>query len=133
MVQWSKLFNSEIEVYYCPERFHSLILAFIRVIFSDVMEPVAKILRDARAAAKDRDSLPETDQMFESIAESTKNYMSMFDASHDFSHVLRVVALSQRILAAERQAGRGLTLDSVVIILAAYVMFNQSYYKMGNH
>lgn len=105
----------------------------MRVTISDAMEPVAKILRDARAAAEDGDSLPETDQMFESIAESAKNYMSMFDASHDFSHVLRVVALSQRILAAERQAGRALTLDSAVIILAAYVTFNHSYYRMGNH
>lgn len=81
------------------------------------MDSLAKILEAARTGPGSS-SLPPVDDMFESVASSVKEQMSEFDASHDFEHVLRVVALAYRIFAAEvggQEEKRELDLTAVLL------------------
>ena len=50
-----------------------------------------------------------------------KTYMlqPQFDASHDFAHVQRVLALSQHILEAERRSNPAKTYNTTLVVLAA--------------
>ncbi|GKZ19668.1 hypothetical protein AbraIFM66951_003708 [Aspergillus brasiliensis] len=64
------------------------------------MDSVRKILALARAASYGN-LLPAGDDLFLSVAEAVQEHMKHYDASHDFNHILRVLALSQRILDAE--------------------------------
>ncbi|OAA71435.1 HD domain protein [Cordyceps fumosorosea ARSEF 2679] len=84
------------------------------------MEALSKILQAARGASGAQ-KLPETDQVFGSVARSVQEHMAGFDASHDFNHVLRVVALAQSIMAAESKGDDAPhpSVDPVIVILAA--------------
>ncbi|RAL09160.1 HD domain-containing protein [Aspergillus homomorphus CBS 101889] len=64
------------------------------------MDTFRQILQAARKSNYGR-YLVEEDAVFESVAEAVLQHMSQYDASHDFQHILRVVALSSKILAAE--------------------------------
>ncbi|CAL00848.1 hypothetical protein CBS115989_1543 [Aspergillus niger] len=87
------------------------------------MESVHNILASARAAPYGN-LLPAGDEMFLSVAKAVQNHMKNYDASHDFFHILRVLALSQNILSAEYNA-RSLTngvqtsYDPTVVLLSA--------------
>ncbi|PYI32905.1 HD domain-containing protein [Aspergillus indologenus CBS 114.80] len=67
------------------------------------MDTFRQILQAARQSNYGR-YLVEEDAVFESVAEAVQQHMRQYDASHDFQHVLRVVALSSKILAAEFEA-----------------------------
>ncbi|RAH48460.1 HD domain-containing protein [Aspergillus brunneoviolaceus CBS 621.78] len=67
------------------------------------MDTFRQILQAARQSNYGR-YLVEEDAVFESVAGAVQQHMSQYDASHDFHHVLRVVALSSKILAAEFEA-----------------------------
>lgn len=58
-----------------------------------------------------------------SVLQSTvayvKQYMSRYDASHDFSHIARVLSLAKTIEASERQLHPEWNLDTELITLAA--------------
>ena len=60
-------------------------------------------------------------QLLEKTREFVKNYMSQpqFDASHDYNHVLRVLALSMEILRVEQNTFRKIPFDGVVVELVA--------------
>ncbi|PYH42706.1 HD domain-containing protein [Aspergillus saccharolyticus JOP 1030-1] len=64
------------------------------------MDTFRQILQSARQSNFGR-YIAQEDAVFESVAEAVLQHMSQYDASHDFHHILRVVALSQKILAAE--------------------------------
>lgn len=68
-----------------------------------------------------QDVLTENQALFISVAESVKEYMSQFDLSHDFNHILRVLTLSRRILEFECSNAESQTIDHdpVVIFLSA--------------
>ncbi|BCR98896.1 HD domain-containing protein [Aspergillus luchuensis] len=80
------------------------------------MESVHKILASARAAPYGN-LLPAGDNLFLSVAEAVQDHMSNYDASHDFNHILRVLALSQHILLAEFNTTK--TYDPTVVLLSA--------------
>ncbi|TQW00290.1 hypothetical protein V2A60_001388 [Cordyceps javanica] len=82
------------------------------------MEALSKILRAARSGCE-AEEFPTTDSVFESVALSVQQHMAGFDASHDFSHVIRVVALAQSILTAERKSNAQHTANPTIVILAA--------------
>src|ERR1700753_1747704 len=48
-----------------------------------------------------------------------KDYMQQFDASHDFSHIQRVVRLAMHIAHSELERNPNLTLDLQLVHLAA--------------
>ena len=54
-----------------------------------------------------------------SVRDFAKEYMSQYDASHDWSHIERVSALAKRILAAEAATQGPGTLDADAVVLAA--------------
>lgn len=51
--------------------------------------------------------------------EYVKEYMSKFDSSHDYSHILRVLALSQQILAATQRTSPDTVYNSTLVTLLA--------------
>lgn len=51
--------------------------------------------------------------------EYVKEYMSKFDSSHDYSHILRVLALSQHILAATQRTSPHTVFNSTLVTLLA--------------
>lgn len=51
--------------------------------------------------------------------EYVKEYMSKFDSSHDYSHILRVLALSQQILAATQRNSPHTVYNSTLVTLLA--------------
>ncbi|OOF94345.1 hypothetical protein ASPCADRAFT_397980 [Aspergillus carbonarius ITEM 5010] len=83
------------------------------------MDSVDRILASARAAPYGH-LLPAKDDMFRSVALAVEAHMNHYDASHDFHHILRVLALSQRILSSEfeKQTGQNIY-DPTVVILSA--------------
>jgi uncharacterized protein len=62
-----------------------------------------------------------------------ENYMSQFDASHDYAHVQRVLGLAKRIEALERVANPNIEYRSDVITLAALLhdVGDRKYVKPG--
>ena len=48
-----------------------------------------------------------------------QEYMSQYDASHDFTHIQRVVSLAHRILTAERLSHPEVTYDATIVTLGA--------------
>ncbi|KAF2454379.1 HD domain-containing protein [Lineolata rhizophorae] len=54
--------------------------------------------------------------VYEALQEHVRESMSRYDASHDFNHIHRVVALARRILAGERARA---AYDTDVVLLAA--------------
>jgi len=61
----------------------------------------------------------ENSQLYCGIYDYVKQYMSRYDCSHDFNHVLRVLATAKHILARESAANPSMTYNSKAIILAA--------------
>lgn len=66
------------------------------------------------------DVLTRNEALFISVTESVKEYMSRYDLSHDFNHVLRVLTLSRRLMDLECAQGedRG-HYDPVVVFLSS--------------
>jgi len=62
-----------------------------------------------------------------------KDYMSNYDASHDFNHVARVLSLAKTIEDSERQLKPHITFDSEVITLASLLhdVGDKKYLKPG--
>lgn len=65
-----------------------------------------------------QDILP-NDALIMPIKNFVKNYMSRYDASHDWKHVVRVFALAQHILERERDHFSGGQYDVQLVLLAA--------------
>lgn len=61
----------------------------------------------------------EQSDLYGAVYDYVKVYMSRFDSSHDFTHVLRVLALAKYILAKEAEANPGKKLHKQAILLAA--------------
>ncbi|PYH96128.1 HD domain-containing protein [Aspergillus ellipticus CBS 707.79] len=67
------------------------------------MDSVDKLLKSAYSAPYGH-LLPEDDRLFKFVAEAVQLHMMNYDASHDFNHILRVLALSMQILGSEYEA-----------------------------
>ena len=61
----------------------------------------------------------ESSQLYRAIYDHVEEYVSRYDMSHDFKHVLRVLALAKHILAQETEANPGKKLDKQAITVAA--------------
>nr|POE53360.1 uncharacterized protein ypgq [Quercus suber] len=61
----------------------------------------------------------EDSELYRAVYDYVKTYMSRYDQSHDFNHILRVLALSRHILNEELQASPWKKFDRQAIILAA--------------
>lgn len=61
----------------------------------------------------------ESTQLFEQAYGYVQEYMSRYDCSHDFNHILRVLALSKHILAEEIKTKPTKNFDERAVILAA--------------
>ena len=61
----------------------------------------------------------ETSDLYRAVYEYVQEYMGRFDASHDFNHILRVLALAKYILNKELEANPWKKLHKQAIILAA--------------
>jgi hypothetical protein len=62
---------------------------------------------------------PNNKELFKRTRDYVKGYMSGFDGSHDFNHILRVVALCNRILTLEAPSYPAMHFDPNAIFLAA--------------
>ncbi|OJI98284.1 hypothetical protein ASPVEDRAFT_185654 [Aspergillus versicolor CBS 583.65] len=70
----------------------------------------------------DFSNLPRADQsLLASVAESVSDHMARYDSSHDFSHALRVLTLSRRILASERAEAGPDHYSPMIVFLSALV------------
>lgn len=75
-------------------------------------------------------SLPiptESKELFISVNNFVKDYMSHYDASHDYSHILRVTSNANRILSSELKANQGLQYDLTAIFLSTLL------HDVGDH
>lgn len=63
--------------------------------------------------------LPQYRELFKATRNYVKGYMSGFDASHDYDHILRVLALANRILTQELTTFPSIQYDANAIFLAA--------------
>ncbi|MCJ1404616.1 hypothetical protein MMC11_007842 [Xylographa trunciseda] len=63
------------------------------------------------------------------VKEFVKNYMSQpqYDASHDYNHILRVLALAQHILSIEQATNPSVSYDPTIVTLAALM------HDVGDH
>ena len=61
----------------------------------------------------------EGSDLFQGVYKYVEQYMSRFDMSHDFNHVLRVLALAKQLLAEELKANPWKKFHKQAIILAA--------------
>lgn len=61
----------------------------------------------------------ESSDLFRAVHSHVQAYMARFDPSHDFAHVLRVLALSKHLLAAELAADPHRKLHKPAVLLAA--------------
>ncbi|KXL50308.1 hypothetical protein M433DRAFT_132260 [Acidomyces richmondensis BFW] len=61
----------------------------------------------------------ESSELYHEVYEYVREYMGRFDMSHDFSHILRVVALAKHILAQEMANNPSKKYHKQAIILAA--------------
>lgn len=61
----------------------------------------------------------ESSQLYRGVYDYVEKYMSRYDPSHDFNHVLRVLAAAKHILAKESAAHPDVTYNTKAIILAA--------------
>jgi uncharacterized protein len=73
------------------------------------------------------------EQIIEMATAYVKHYMSYYDASHDFSHIQRVLHLAKTIETSELKANPSLQLDSDVVTLAALLhdVGDRKYLKPG--
>nr|POE93018.1 uncharacterized protein ypgq [Quercus suber] len=61
----------------------------------------------------------EDSDLYQAVYSYVEAYMARYDQSHDFNHILRVLALSKHILNEELQASPGKRLEKQAIVLAA--------------
>lgn len=61
----------------------------------------------------------ETSDLYLGVYKYVEEYMSRYDASHDFNHILRVLALAKHILAKEIEANPWKKFHKQTVILAA--------------
>lgn len=61
----------------------------------------------------------ETSNLYKNVYAFVQNYMSRYDCSHDFNHILRVLALSKHILSQESASHPSRNFHKQAIILAA--------------
>ncbi|KAF2478633.1 hypothetical protein BDY17DRAFT_258301 [Neohortaea acidophila] len=61
----------------------------------------------------------ESSELYKGVYDYVKQYMSRFDASHDFNHILRVEALANHILREEQRENPDKEFDNQTIVLAA--------------
>lgn len=68
-----------------------------------------------------QDVLIKNQALLVSVAESVKEYMSQYDLSHDFQHIIRVLTLSRRILDDEcsHPENGAIEYDPLVVFLSA--------------
>lgn len=66
-------------------------------------------------------------QLFTSINTFVHGYMSKYDNSHDYQHILRVVSNANRILQAELHTDQNTTYDTTTLFLAALL------HDVGDH
>lgn len=59
------------------------------------------------------------DALLRQVKQAVKDYMSRYDASHDWDHILRVLSLSKRILRKESPPSGSLEVDPKAVYLAA--------------
>lgn len=59
------------------------------------------------------------DDLIESVINYVREYMSQYDASHDYNHVSRVLALSKHILSTESTTESSVQYDTHAVVLAA--------------
>ncbi|KAK5120058.1 hypothetical protein LTR85_006539 [Meristemomyces frigidus] len=61
----------------------------------------------------------ESSDLYQGVYKYVEEYMSRYDMSHDFNHVLRVLALAKHIMAEELKANPWKKLQKQAVILAA--------------
>lgn len=61
----------------------------------------------------------ESSKLYQGVYTYVEDYMSRFDMSHDFNHILRVLALAKHILAKELEANPWKKLHKQAVVLAA--------------
>lgn len=66
-------------------------------------------------------------ELFASVNAFVHDYMSKYDNSHDYQHILRVVSNANRILQAELKASPSITYDTTTLFLAALL------HDVGDH
>lgn len=71
-----------------------------------------------QSLAEDLKALDSTD-LYNGIYEYVQAYMSRYDISHDFDHILRVLNLAKHILSAELKSHPKSRLDAGAVVLAA--------------
>lgn len=77
----------------------------------------------------------ESSSLYQGVYRYVENYMSRYDMSHDFNHILRVLALAKHILAKELAANPWKKLHKQAIILAALLhdVGDKKYAKPGDN
>lgn len=78
---------------------------------------------------------PLEQNLFWPTKQFVQEYMSRYDASHDFKHVTRVFAQSRRILDRETQSFQGVSYDPQAVLLAAMLhdVGDHKYHKPGEN
>ena len=59
--------------------------------------------------------------LIKNVREAVKEYMSRYDASHDWDHILRVLSLCKKMMREESELMNGLNIDPKIVYLAAQV------------
>ncbi|EGP90370.1 unnamed protein product [Zymoseptoria tritici ST99CH_1A5] len=77
----------------------------------------------------------ETSDLYKNVYDYVKEYMSRYDCSHDFNHILRVEGLAKHILAEEQKANPEKKLHKQAILLAALLhdVGDKKYIKPGEN
>ncbi len=79
--------------------------------------------------------LSSMDTMILNVKGYVKDYMSRYDASHDYKHILRVLALAQLILSEESKIDHRVLYDPTIVTLAALLhdVGDAKYIESGVH
>jgi uncharacterized protein len=77
----------------------------------------------------------ESTELFATVHDYVRDYMSRYDASHDFNHILRVLALAKHIRAQEIRANPSKPLSYEIVVLAALLhdVGDKKYAKEGEN
>lgn len=77
----------------------------------------------------------ESSQLYQGVYKYVEDYMSRYDMSHDFNHILRVLALAKHILAKELEANPWKRLHKQAVVLAALLhdVGDKKYVKPGDN
>lgn len=100
------------------------------------MSTPSQHLPEGGAAARNQDACTSHEGLIQSVDAYVKEYMSHYDASHDYNHIQRVLQMSLVILNKERQAssdqnseppGAGIRYDDTLVTLGALL------HDVGDH